>query len=77
MDTMKIEITEGNGKNGHAIVWEGMSYFNGDQRTVPKALGELFCSLGWARDIDGNVETGARDTSPKQLDVENTKIVAG
>lgn len=35
-------------------------YEKGDVRTVLDENGEYFCSCGWARDVDGNVETAER-----------------
>lgn len=53
---MKIEITEQNGIKhapyGHML--------HGEIRVVDAADGEFFCANGWARDVDGNVETGER-----------------
>ena len=33
-------------------------YMQGDVRTVADDLGAYFCQCGWAKDLDGNVETG-------------------
>lgn len=33
----------------------------GDTISVPDALGARWCSLGWAKDVDGNVPTGQRE----------------
>lgn len=36
----------------------------GDIKTVGPKLGRLACSMGWARDVDGNVPTGQKRTGP-------------
>lgn len=57
---MKVEFLE---SVKHAIDDELKSFSEGDIVTVPDAVGEYFCSLGWAKDVDGKVETGERDTN--------------
>lgn len=55
---MKIEITEPNG------ILHGRERFeSGDVRSVDDALGDYFCRMGWAKDVDGNVPTGERIVS--------------
>jgi hypothetical protein len=57
---MKIEMLE--------KVLHGRDVFEaGDVRTVPDDLGAYFCSCGWAKDSDGNVETAARDTHAQRV----------
>lgn len=57
---MKIEMLE--------KVMHGREVFEaGDVRTVADDLGEYFCSCGWAKDVDGNVETGERNTTAAVL----------
>ena len=47
-------------------------YEKGDQRSVSKEDGEYFCSLGWAKDLDGKVKTGVRQKNGEtRLDVRN------
>jgi hypothetical protein len=63
---MRVEITEENGKNGHAISTKdpetGRLYVQakGDVITVSDSFGALLCGRGWAKDVDGNVPTGER-----------------
>ena len=67
---MKVEILEENGiKHGNK---DGiLEVFNfGDIRTVPDDVGEYFCALGWAKDVDGKTPTAERDISRKALFVE-------
>lgn len=52
----------------------------GETRIVPDELGAYFCRAGWARDIDGNVETAPRDIHrvvPLDVDGATHKTVAG
>lgn len=63
---MKVEILEEGGVK-HAIDDELKSFSHGDVVTVPDAVGEYFCGLGWAKDVDGNVETGERDLNKVML----------
>jgi hypothetical protein len=46
-------------------------YYAGDHITVPDADGGLFCGVGWARDLAGEVETAEPDTAPKTLEVDS------
>jgi len=57
---MKIELLE--------KVMHGRDVFEaGDVRTVQDDLGAYFCSCGWAKDVDGNVETAERDIHAKRM----------
>lgn len=40
-------------------------YEAGDVRTVDPETGQYFCACGWAKDVDGAVETGNRDLAHK------------
>lgn len=69
---MKIELLE--------KVMHGRDTFEaGDIRTVPDALGTHFCAMGWAKDTDGQVETGKRNTEAVVLtpDSINQAVSAG
>ncbi len=55
---MKIRVTEETG-----IKHDGASYSFEDQCTVSDAVGEYFCSMGWAEDVDGKVASGTRSTT--------------
>ncbi len=48
---MRIEVLE---KFKHS----GQTYELGEVRVVGPALGIQACANGWAKDLDGNVETG-------------------
>jgi len=51
---MKIEILED-------FRHERDEFTTGETRVVNDSLGAYFCRAGWAKDLDGNVETVARD----------------
>lgn len=68
---MKVKILERNGPRGHAIGHGGQCFYEDDVVTVDDATGKLFCEMGWAEDVDGNVPTGQRDTTPKRLQPAN------
>ena len=55
---MRIEITDQTG------VKVGSTFFPyGETFTVADALGIHFCSSGWAKDLEGLIPTGKRNTS--------------
>lgn len=67
---MKVEILEETG-----IREAGILYPHGDQVTMPNEVGERWCAAGWAKDLDGNVETGERRTDLNvRLDVDNIVV---
>lgn len=47
----------------------GVSYYPGELRVVTPEQAGHFCACGWAKDADGELETGSPDLSPKQLTV--------
>ena len=51
---MKIEILE-------PILHERDRFETGEIRIVDDSLGAYFCGCGWAKDVDGKVETKPRD----------------
>lgn len=61
---MKIEALE---KFMHG--WD--VFEQGDIRTVDAEHGAYFCNCGWAKDVDGKVETGKRDTTTVTLAPDN------
>lgn len=75
---MKVEILEKTG-----IREAGVLYAHGDQVTVADEVGERWCGAGWAKDLDGNVETGERRTdlnvtlSVDDGDIDHTAEDAG
>lgn len=60
---MKIEILTTFRHDTH-------SYFQSEVRIVPNDLGEYFCSSGWAKALDSNVQTGSSDTSEITLTID-------
>lgn len=66
--TMRIEITEPTGvrtaEYGHMQ--------QGEIRVVDDHLGQFYCANGWARDVDGHVETGARGSLDRLVPAEWT-----
>lgn len=63
---MKIEMLE--------KVMHGRDVFEeGDVRTVDDDTGAYFCACGWAKDVNGKVETVARD--PKEVRVVPDNVV--
>lgn len=57
---MKVEMLE-------TVRHDGSEYVAGDVRVVSDDLGNYFCGNGWAKDVDGSVETAARDVNRKSL----------
>lgn len=45
----------------------GVVYRKDSQLPVPMALGEHFCDMGWAEDLDGVSPTGLRDVHRKKV----------
>jgi len=69
---MRVEILE--------KVMHGRDVYEaGEVRIVDEELGSYFCSAGWAKDLDGNVETAERDVHRKILAPDNShhSTVAG
>ena len=67
---MKVKILEDGG-----IRHGGQHFANGDEVTVSDEVGEAWCGAGWAKDLDGNVETGERRTDGNvTLSVENGSL---
>lgn len=57
---MRVEITEKKLSDLDEENDRHYLLFEGDTITVPDKLGEKWCGLGWAKDVDGNVPTGER-----------------
>jgi hypothetical protein len=64
---MKIELLE-------KVKHDGTTYEAEEVRVVPDAIGEYFCKNGWAKDLDGNVETGVRDTTARKVQPADMKV---
>lgn len=50
-------------------------YVKGEIRVVSPETAGYFCGLGWARDVTGEIKTGAPDTSDKTLNVQSVRHV--
>jgi hypothetical protein len=50
---MRVELLE-------PVRSDGYSLTDGDIITVPDAVGAGWCAAGWAKDTEGQVETGPR-----------------
>ena len=61
---MRIEMLE-------KVMHERDVYEKGDTRTVSDELGMHFCGMGWAKDVDGTIETGARNINAVTLTPDN------
>ena len=67
---MKVEILEPSIK--HEIDGVLVTFEQGEIRSVPDNVGSFFCANGWAKDVDGNVETAERDVNRlAMLDVDS------
>jgi len=53
---------------------KGARYFEGETRKVTREECGLFCGVGWAEDVDGEVATGEPDTGPKELEVHSVRM---
>lgn len=51
---MRVEVTEARLRDG------GYNLVEGDTVTVPDKIGRAWCAAGWAKDTEGEVETGER-----------------
>ena len=69
---MRVEIIESSIK--HEIDGVLVTFEQGDIRTIPDVHGVFFCKNGWAKDLDGNIETAGRDVNRTiSLDVHSAK----
>lgn len=57
---MKIELLE-------KVMHERDVFEAGDVRTVDDVIGKYFVEMGWAKDVDGNIPTGERNTTEIRL----------
>ncbi|QDP47088.1 MAG: hypothetical protein Tp1111SUR522732_26 [Prokaryotic dsDNA virus sp.] len=59
------------------VLHNGVKY-RGKELPVPRALGEHFCTMGWAEDASGEVATQPRDVHRKAvLSPDNVKLMNG
>ena len=61
---MKIEPLEMFQHNGQV-------FHKGEARIVSDDDGKQFCDLGWAKDLDGKIETGKRTPGASELVINN------
>lgn len=71
---MRVEITEERLSDTDPVTERHYLQHKGDIITVPASLGEKWCSLGWAKDVDGNVETGERIPGARTLEAHDVVI---
>lgn len=70
---MRVEILEKQLKSSDPETGVRYNLVEGDTITVPDEVGERWCAEGWAKDVDGKVETGKRIVRGRRLDVESAK----
>jgi hypothetical protein len=46
-------------------------YYRDEKRYVPPEIAQQFCANGWAKDLDGELQTQPRSTQGKTLAVNN------
>jgi hypothetical protein len=62
----RIRATDDDGRDLHMEA--------GDVRTVGPNFGKLACSMGWAKDVDGNVPTGEKTNRPVTVSPTNLVV---
>ena len=72
---MRVEITEKRLSDTDPETDHRYLQHEGDVISVPDSLGTKWCSLGWAKDVDGNVPTGERKAGVAELVVDSVKHV--
>jgi hypothetical protein len=65
---MRVEITEERLKDA------GYNLGKGDIITVADEVGRSWCENGWAKDVEGKVESGERVPGVRELKVHNSKV---
>ena len=61
---MKIEMMEN-------VKHDRLDFAEGEIRVVDDAVGAYFCEMGWAKDVEGKVETKPREPRDVRLVPEN------
>jgi len=46
-------------------------FHKGEVRVVPDEEGEMFCGLGWAKDVDNKIATGERKPGASELNIDS------
>lgn len=54
---MNVKITD------EKIIHGRDAFFKEEVRVLDDDVGEYFCKMGWAEDVDGSVSTGERSTT--------------
>lgn len=49
---------------------DGVVYHAGEIRHVEESVARTACGAGWAKDLDGGIQTGERDPSAKKLEIK-------
>lgn len=62
---MQVEILE------ERLSSDGFQGSRGDRFTVPDEVGSAWCGHGWAKDVDGKVDTGDRNINPVIVNPKN------
>lgn len=68
---MKVKVTE------EVLRSDGYNLVDGDTLTVPDEVGTKWCGLGWAEDVDGNIETGERVPGVVRIAPDKGVVAAG
>ena len=67
---MKINVLE-------KFIVDGVVFEEGEVRVVSDSAGNEYCELGWASDVDGNVETKPRKPGAQTLSPEKVVQLVG
>lgn len=70
---MRVEITEKRLSDACEETGRHFLQHEGDVVTVPDSLGQKWCKHGWAKDVDGKIETGERIVTGARLRVDSIK----
>lgn len=73
---MRVEILEERLSDTDADTDRHYLQHKGDVITVPEKLGAKWCGAGWAKDLDGKVDTAERVPGAAQLEVSPAKLAA-
>lgn len=69
---MRVEITEKRLSTKDRSTGRLYVQQEGDIITVPDEIGARWCSLGWAKDVDGKVPTGKRRVYRAEVEPRST-----
>lgn len=70
---MRVEILEDRLSDTDPDTDRHYLQHKGDVITVPDACGARWCGYGWAKDVDGKVDTGERKPGAVQLEPRAVK----